>query len=100
MYYAEKYNLLLTNHFRDRAKRTTLDMVHLLVHRIKNEWRKGKVVAVLFLDIEGAFPNAINKQLIRNLKTRQVPKQIVEFVTSKLRDRSTMLCLTTIPQAQ
>ena len=37
MYYAEKYNLLSTNHFGGRAKRTASDVVHLLVHKIKNE---------------------------------------------------------------
>jgi hypothetical protein len=58
MYYAEKHDLLPVNHFRGRAKRTALDTIHLLVHKIKNDWRKGKVVAVLFLNTEGAFPNA------------------------------------------
>jgi hypothetical protein len=67
MFYTEKYNLLPPNHFGGRVKRTASDAVHLLVHRIKNEWRKGKVVSVLLLNIEGAFPNAVNEQLIHNL---------------------------------
>ena len=67
MFYAEKHSLLPLNHFEGRAKRTASDAVHLLVHRIENEWRKGKVVSVLFLDIKGAFPNTVNEQLIHNL---------------------------------
>ena len=91
MYYTEKFNLLPSNHFRGRACRTASDAVHLLVHRIKGEWRKGKVVAVLFLDIKGAFPNAVNRQLLNNLQSRKVPKKIVQYVANMLRDRSTTL---------
>ena len=91
MYYTEKFNLLPPNHFGGRACRTASDAVHLLVHRIKGEWRKGKVVAVLFLDIEGAFPNAVNRQLLNNLQSRKVPKKIVQYVANMLHDRSTTL---------
>jgi hypothetical protein len=91
MFYMEHYNLLPANHFRGHAKRTTMDVVHLLTHRIKGKWRKGKVVAALFLDIKGAFPNAVNEQLTHNLKSRRVPKKIVNYVTNMLQDRSTML---------
>jgi ribonuclease HI len=90
-YYAETYSLLPPNHFGGRPRRTASDAVHLLVHHIKGEWRKGKVVSVLFLDIEGAFPNAVNEQLIHNLKNRRVPKAIVNFIANMLRDRSTTL---------
>jgi hypothetical protein len=91
MFYVEHYNLLPVNHFGGRAKRTAMDVVHLLTHRIKGKWRKGKVVAALFLDIKGAFPNTINEQLTHNLKSRRVPKKIVNYVTNMLWDRSTML---------
>jgi len=88
---AEKYNLLPANHFGGRPRRTASDAVQLLVHRIKGEWRKRNVVSVLFLDIEGAFLNAVNKQLLHNLKNRRVPNAIVEFVANMLYDRSTSL---------
>jgi hypothetical protein len=91
MFYAEKYTLLPANHFRGRVKRNAMDMVHLLVHWIRGEWRKGKVVSVLFLDIKGAFPNTVNDQLIHNLRSRKVPTMIIRYVTNMLRDRSTML---------
>lgn len=91
MFYAEKHNLLPPNHFGGRARRTATDTVHLLVHRIKGEWRKRKVVAVLFLDIEGAFPNAVNKQLLHNLKSRRVPKKLIRYIANLLNDRSTTL---------
>ena len=91
MYYAEEHNLLPANHFRGRKGRTATDAVHLLVYNIKGAWCKGKVMAVLFLDIEGAFPNADNGQLTRNLLKRRVPVKLVEFVANMLKDRSTTI---------
>ena len=73
------------------TRRTATDAVHLLVHRIKGEWRKRKVITVLFLDIEGAFPNAVNKQLLHNLKSRRVPKKLIRYIANLLNDRSTTL---------
>ena len=91
MYYAERHNLLPENHFGGRKGRNATDAVHLLVNKIKCAWRKGKVMAVLFLDIEGAFPNADNVQLIRNLTKRRIPLDLVAFVANMLKDRSTEL---------
>jgi hypothetical protein len=90
MYYAEQYHMLPANHFGGRKCRTATDAVHLLVSNIKDAWRRGKVTAVLFLDIEGAFPNADNKQLARNLKRRGVPSQLVDFVSEMLKDRTSI----------
>jgi len=63
--------------------------VHLLIHWIKGAWRKGKVVSILFLDIEGAFPNAVMDQLLHNMKNRQVPGQIVKFIGQLLTGQMT-----------
>jgi ribonuclease HI len=91
MFYAEYYKLLPANHFGGRKRRTATDAVHLLVSKIKDAWRAGKVTAVLFLDIEGAFPNADNAQLVRNLRKRGIPEQLVNFISEMLKDRSTIL---------
>jgi len=75
----EKYQLLPATHFGGRPGRTTTDAMHLLANTIKVSWRKGKVTSALFLDIEGAFPNAVPSRLEHNLRKRQVPGKIVEF---------------------
>ena len=46
---------------------------------------------MLFLDIEGAFPNAINDKLIANLTKRRVPTTLVNFVSNMLKERKTCL---------
>ena len=69
-FYMEKHQLLPATHFGGRPGRTTLDAIHLLANEVKAAWRKCKVVSVLFLDIEGAFPNANPSRLIHNLRKR------------------------------
>ena len=90
-YYTEEYALLPPLHFGGRPARTTNDTLHYLTHRIKDSWRKKQVTSVLFLDIEGAFPNAVNKKLIDNMVRRRVPKKIVKFVENMLQGRTTKL---------
>ena len=90
-YYAEKYQLLPQHHFGGRPGRTTTDAMHLLTYKIKGAWRKGKVAAVLFLDIEGAFPNAVPSKLLHNLKKRKVPNKLINFTAGLLEGRITTL---------
>jgi hypothetical protein len=49
------------------------------------------VAAVLFLDIEGTFPNAVPERLIHNLRKRRVPAKYANFVNNMLCDRETTL---------
>jgi hypothetical protein len=88
---AEKHQLLLRNHFRGRPGRTTADALHLLTHKIKETWCAGKLAAVLFLDIEGAFPNAVPSRLVHNLRMRHIPGKYVTFIEKMLDGRSTLL---------
>ena len=90
-FYTEKFTLLPHLHFGGRPARTISDAIHHLVYRIKDAWRKKQVTSVLFLDIEGAFPNAVNKKLIANLTRRRVPTALVKFVNNMLEGRKTRL---------
>ena len=51
------------------------DAVNYLICKINEAWRSNKVVSVLFLDVEGAFLNAVTTKLIHNLKRRRVPEE-------------------------
>lgn len=90
-YMTEKHQLLLGNHFGGRPGHTTTDAMHLLANTIKTSWRAGKVTSVLFLDIEGAFPNAVPSRLEHNMRTWKVPRKIVDFIHNMLRGRVTAL---------
>ena len=62
-----------------------------MTHRIKEEWRRKKVVSVLFLDVQGAFPNVVKEVLIHNMRTRRVPSEYVNLVDLMLTGRKTRL---------
>ena len=90
-FYSEKYQLLPAHHFGGRPGRSTTDAIHLLVHNIKSAWRKGNVASVLFLDVEGAFPNAVPSRLVHNLRKRRIPRRYTSFIAEMLEGRTTHL---------
>jgi len=90
-YVTEKHQLLPANHFGRHPGHTTMDAMHLLTNKIKAVWRAGKVTLVLFLDIEGAFPNANLEKLVHNLRKRRVPSKYAKFIQVMLREQITML---------
>ena len=87
----EANQILPKTHFGGRPGRTTTDAIHYLVHKIKNAWRNGQVASVLFLDVEGAFPNAVTERLIHNLKRRRIPAKLVRFIARSLTNRRTKI---------
>ena len=87
----EKYHLLPAHHFGGRPGRTTTDVVHLVTHKIKGAWRQGKVTSILFLDVEGAFPNAVPERLVHNLRRRRIPRRYASFIAGMLQGRTTNL---------
>ncbi len=87
----EKHQLLPLKHFSGRPGWTTINVLHILMHKIKQVWRAGKITAVLFLDIEGAFPNAVPLRLAHNLRKCRIPGKYIDFVERMLNSRSTLL---------
>lgn len=90
-YTMEKNNDIPRTHYGGRPCRTTSDAVHQLVARIREAWRRGSVASVLYLDVEGAFPNAVTSRLIHNLRKRRVATKYVNYICSLLQDRNTRL---------
>jgi hypothetical protein len=73
-YLTNKHNLLPSTQFGGCPGCNTTDTMLLVVHKIKNAWRHSKVVAALFLDVQGAFPNMVKEQLIHNMRMRRIPE--------------------------
>ena len=90
-YMCERYGLLPDTHFGGRPGKSTSDVMHYLANKIKGAWRHHKVAAVLFLDIEGAFPNAVTERLLHNMRMRQLPEPYVKFIDCMLTSRHTKL---------
>ena len=90
-YILEKHNLLPSTHFGGWPGRSTTDSLHLLETTIRHAWRQGKVVSALFLDIEGAFPNAVTDRLLHNMRARRLPPEVVNYTQKLLQGRRTRL---------
>ncbi|KXN91917.1 hypothetical protein AN958_11353 [Leucoagaricus sp. SymC.cos] len=87
----EESSGLPANHYGERPCRTTMDAIYHLIDKIKGAWRIGLVASVLYLDVEGAFPNTVTDRLIHNMCRRRVPPTYVEFVHSLLTNCRTCL---------
>ena len=90
-HFCKTRGVLLNNQFGGRPAQTTTDSMILMTHRIKEKWRRKKVVSVLFLDVQGAFPNIVKEVLIHNMHTRRVPSKYVNLVNLMLTGRKTRL---------
>ena len=84
--YRESHQVLPAHHFGGRAGRTAADAVHLLIHKLKDAWRKWKVTAVLFLNIEGVFPNTVTNKLLHSMRKRQLPEKLINFAGLMLKN--------------
>ena len=80
----ELQQLIPDTHFGGCPGCSTTDSLHLLVDMIKASWRHKQVVSILFLDIEGAFPNAVMACLLHNLRKRRVLEVYISFVDNLL----------------
>ena len=88
---SERLQLLPSEQFGGRPGRTTTDALHLLTSRIKNAWRKGKVVSVLYLDIKSAFPSVVPEILTHDLRRKGIPVELTNWIYRKLSNRKTTL---------
>ena len=85
----ETHGLLIAMHFGGHLGRTTTDSLHLLTDTVKAAWHRKKVVSVLLLDVEGAFPNVVTHRLLHNMQKWRVPAAYVTFVGNLLSGRKT-----------
>ena len=90
-FFCESRNLLPPAQFGGRPARMTTDSMLLLTHTIKDAWRKRKVTSVLFLDVQGAFPNVVKEVLIHNMRTQGVPSYYIRMTKLMLTQRHTKL---------
>ena len=88
---AETHHLLPDNHFGGCSGRSTTDSVMLTIHWTFEKWRKGLVVSGLFLDISGAFSNAVIARVIHNMRQRQIPIEYTQWITRHMAGRKTIL---------
>ena len=87
----ETLNILPKNHFGARPGHSTTQAVHYLVTKVKDAWRKKKVVSALFLDVKGAFPSVDINQLKHDMRLRGVPVELTDWIGRRMANRKTQL---------
>ncbi|KIJ22827.1 hypothetical protein M422DRAFT_276688 [Sphaerobolus stellatus SS14] len=90
-YITSRHALLPSRHFGGLPGRTTTDSLLFLTHKIKDSWRRRRVVTIIFLDIANTFPSAVTDRLLWNMAKLRYPTEIIHFFRALLTDRSTRL---------
>jgi hypothetical protein len=60
---------------------------------VKQKWREGKTVAVLFLDVKSAYPSVHPQLLTHLLRKKGFPTYLWQIIAAFLKDQTTRLCL-------
>ena len=92
---AEANMLLPCAQMGGRRGRSTTTALELLTEQIHTIWKQGtrKVASLLCLDQEQAFSNVRAERLKHNLKSKGIPKNIVQWVESFITNRETTLTI-------
>jgi ribonuclease HI len=76
----ETYNLLPSNHFGARPRRSAEQALNVLVEKIYQAWRQGRVLSLVSFDVQGAFNGVHSDVLERRLAARRVPTPAVKWI--------------------
>jgi hypothetical protein len=58
---------------------------------VKDAWRKGLVVSILFLDVKGAFPSVATNMMAHDFRMAGIPEEHIEWMLRRLDGRRTIL---------
>lgn len=90
-YHSLDKHMLPPNHFGGLPGRTTTDAIHYITAKIKQAQRRQKTAAILFLDIQAAFPSTSIDRLIHNLRMAGIPRAYTDWLRAKTQNRQTTL---------
>ncbi|MBW0556646.1 hypothetical protein O181_096361 [Austropuccinia psidii MF-1] len=76
-----------------RPGRSIYDAFVILTSWIKAQWRKGKIVLGLFLDVSSAYPSVVSDCLVQILTEKVCPPYLISVIKSFLNNRSTIMKL-------
>jgi hypothetical protein len=89
----EQKMLLPENHLGGRKGTSCELALHGLTTQIHKAWREGDRVAILSLDVSGAYDNVSHERLLHDLQKRGLGGKWAAWIKSFLSDRSTTLKL-------
>jgi hypothetical protein len=86
-YMVERNSQLPDNHFGARPRRPAEQALNVLVERIYQAWRGGKILSLVSFDVKGTYNGVHTNVLIRRLAEKKVPDQLVNWIGNFCSDR-------------
>jgi ribonuclease HI len=86
-YWAESYGLLPENQFGARPLRSCEQALILLTTRIKEAWKRGKILSLVSFDVKGAYNGVPQEVLANRLLSKGIPANVVQWVRSFCSER-------------
>ena len=78
----EKHQLLPPNHFGARRRRSCEQALNILIEKIHDAWRAGKVLSLVSFDVKGAYNGVDPGVLLRRLRERRIPEILIRWIDS------------------
>ncbi|KAJ5288337.1 hypothetical protein N7508_011112 [Penicillium antarcticum] len=91
----EKHQLLPLNHFGARRRRSCEQALNILIEKIHDAWREGKVLSLVSFDVKGAYNGVDRNVLLRRLRERRVPEVLIRWVDSFCSSRRASIVVNT-----
>jgi exonuclease III/ribonuclease HI len=86
-YWAETYGLLPKNQFGARPLRSCEQALILLTTKIKEAWKRGKILTLVSFDVKGAYNGVPREVLADRLLRKGIPTNVVQWVRSFCSER-------------
>lgn len=87
----EQHHLLLDTQMGARPGKSTYTALTLATELIHQGWKLDKSMIVSMLNLAGAFDKVVHERVIHGLQKRQIPVQIVPYISSFLSQRTTTI---------
>jgi len=87
----ERKRLLHDGQFGCRKRRSAVDTVGRLMKIVKESWGRGNTVAVLLMDVKGAFPHVAKGNLIKRMEEMGFEADLVRRVESFMEERRVIM---------
>ena len=89
----ERKVLLHNGQFGCRRIRSAIDAVGRLMKRVEEAWERGNTVAVLLMDVKGAFPHVAKGNLIQRIEEMGFEADLVRWVESFMEERKVIMSM-------
>ncbi|KAA1130480.1 hypothetical protein PGTUg99_050034 [Puccinia graminis f. sp. tritici] len=93
LHWIETKDILPQGHMGGRRGRNLTDALIVFTSWVKHQWRKGKIVAGLFLDVKSAYPSVYTSRLIDHLHQLSCPGYLIPIISSFLSNQTTSMRL-------